>query len=44
MKLQHIDEGEKLLVDDPIHLDFIYVSYGVIKVVLEKKYNDKIDH
>lgn len=41
MVIKQIDEGDHLQVMDPIHLDFIFVNYGVIKVTLEmKKHNN----
>ena len=44
MKIKQIEEGDALQVFDPIHMDFIYVFYGFIKVTLEmKKHNNTID-
>ena len=41
MKMKQIDEGNALQVFDPIHMDYIYVNHGVIKVTLEKKVHNK---
>ena len=43
MKMLEIDEGDLLRISDPIHLDFIYVTFGVLKVVLERSINGKTE-